>query len=125
MSIAIYYAAYRSHPITSEERAAIDVIVRRYSVDAENRAYVASGKGLNWESFHVYDPVAPSEPRVIFEGATRLPDNTENTLWTGIQHWCRTLSEIRQVLPGTTWHIHVDDHDIAWDDERGVFDPSL
>jgi hypothetical protein len=52
------------------------------------------------------------------------PPNGEWCL-KGLQYWCRLLSEVRHVVPGATWHVHVDDHDIAWIEELRSFDPSV
>lgn len=124
MSISIHYLAYRRHQLSTSERASIDELIRRYSVKEQIEEYQHSVEGLNWESFCVYDPNAPTKPGVIFEGATRLPDNSSEALWLGLQHWCRLLSEIRRALPDASWRVHVDDHDILWDQARGEYDPS-
>jgi hypothetical protein len=62
---------------------------------------------------------------VVFEGATKLPLCTEDAFWAAIQYWCRLLSEVRRVVPGATWQVHMDDHNIAWVEELQAFDPSL
>jgi hypothetical protein len=67
----------------------------------------------------------PTEPGVIFEGATKLPDTSEDDCWTGLQYWCSALSEIRRILSDAEWDVHVDDHQIAWDKEAGSFDPLI
>ena len=81
---------------------------------------------LAWRASRTLDrePDAPAEPDVIFEGATGLPDNSEEALWTGLQHWCNALTEIRHALPDAEWHVHVDDHDIPWDPAAQAFDPT-
>lgn len=114
MSISIYYVAYCRHQFSMSERASIDELIRRYSVKERIEEYRYSAEGLNWESFCVHDPNAPTEPGVIFEGATTLPDNPSDALWLGLQHWCRLLSEIRRALPDSSRRMHVDDHDILW-----------
>ncbi len=96
----------------------------RYSVENLIEEREQTGEGSNWESFCVFDPEEPTAPAVVFEGATKLPDNSEEAFWLGLQHWCRLLSEIRRALPRTTWQVYVDDYDIIWDEERGEYDPS-
>lgn len=124
MSLSIYYTAHRGQPLTPTERAAIDRLVRKYSIDDQLAERERTGAGYNWESFCVYDPADPTEPGVVFEGATKLPDNSEDVVWDGLQHWCQLLSEIRRSLAGASWRVHVDDHDIQWDDDAKAFDPS-
>jgi len=123
MGISIYYTAKRERPLTSDEQAAIAMLKDRYAVEKEIESWEpTSGKPM-WESFCVYDH--PTEPGVIFEGATRLPDNSMENLWIGLQHWCALLSEIRRVVSGADWHVHVDDHYLQWDAARRAWDPSL
>ena len=95
MSISIYYTARRSTLLNGTERAQINEITKKYSVEREIESYLLTGKGHNWESFCIYDPKVPSEPDVVFEGSTKLPDNSEDAIWVGVQHWCSALTEIR------------------------------
>jgi len=53
-----------------------------------------------------------------------LPDGTEDQFWEGLQHWCRLLTEVRQLLHGK-WVVHVDDYYIKWDSVLNMFDPSV
>ena len=110
--------------MTKVERAKISVVERAYAVEDQLEEYLLSGSGLSWESFCVYESDDRTEPTVIFEGATKLPDNTEDAMWVGIQHWCSALTAIRRVLPDAKWEVHVDDHPIQWDDDSNAFDPT-
>ncbi|HEY4259500.1 MAG TPA: hypothetical protein VGM98_05055 [Schlesneria sp.] len=123
MSISIYYSARRAKPLTAAERAKISRIKAKYAVEAAIDEYDRTGEGYNWQSFFIYDPSDPTEPDVIFEGATGLPDNSEDAVWDGLQHWCKALTEIRRVLKDANWDVHVDDHEIVWVDGSG-YDPS-
>lgn len=51
--------------------------------------------------------IIPQKQIVIFEGATKLPDNSENAVWDGLQHWCSLLSEIRRIIPDADWQVNV------------------
>ena len=124
MSISIYYTAKRAHSITPAEGAAIDSLLEEFSVDNEIEDRLRTGQGLNWESFCVYDPADPTEPGVIFEGATKLPDNCDDAVLRGLDHWSRLLSRIRRAVPGAAWHVNVDDNDLVWDDVAGEYDLS-
>jgi hypothetical protein len=57
--------------------------------------------------------------------ATKIPDNSEEAIWIGVQHWCEALSELRRAIADAEWRVHVDDHDIVWDEARQEYDPSI
>jgi hypothetical protein len=124
MSVSIYYTARREQPLSSDEEAAIERIRASYSIREQVERYVQTRRGHNGENFCIYDRSDPTEPGVVFEGATKLPDNSEDALWELLQHWCKLLSEVRRAVPSAEWHVHVDDHDIPWNDEEQAFDPS-
>ena len=55
---------------------------------------------------------------IVFEGATKLPDNSEDATWVGLQHSCQLLTDIRRNLPNVSWDVRVEDHVMVWDNER-------
>ncbi|GKV56649.1 hypothetical protein NCCP2222_25960 [Sporosarcina sp. NCCP-2222] len=122
MSVSIYYTARRTQKITQAEQEAINQLLVRYSVDEEMDEYVNGGEGHNWASFSIYDPKNPTEPDVIFEGSTELPNNSEDAIFDGVDHWASLLADIRNVLKGAEWHVHIDDHDLVWDEEKFDYD---
>ncbi len=124
MSISIYYTARREEPLSSVEQAAVDRVRASYSIRDEAERYSQTGQGHNGEDFCVYDRNNPTEPGIIFEGATKLPDTSEDALWELVQHWCRLLSEVRRTVPGAKWDVHVDDLEVAWDEEAQAYDPT-
>ena len=124
MSVSIYYTARRERPLSPDEQAAVDRIRASYSIRDQVERYVQTRRGHNGENFHVYDRDNPTEPGVIFEGATKLPDNSEDALWELLQRWCKLLSEVRRAVPGAEWHVHVDDHDIPWGEPEQEYDPT-
>lgn len=123
MSTSIYYTARREQPLTKEEQQTIDSLIKEYSVENEISEYLESGKGFNRESFCVYDPNT-SESDIIFEGSTRLPDNSKEAIWQGVHHWSLLLSGIRCAIPDAKWHVHVDDHELVWDENYSEYDLS-
>jgi hypothetical protein len=125
MGVSIYYAASRSEALTSVEQAAIDSVVARYPVEDLRAECGVSEDEYDGEGFCVYPTNDPSEPGVVFEGATKLPLCTEDAFWAALQYWCRLLSEVRCVVPSATWQVHVDDRDIVWVEELRAFDPSV
>lgn len=122
MSVSIYYTAKRKEVLTQAEKEEISQLVERYSVDEEIEEYLKTGDGHNWASFSIYDPNNPTEPEVIFEGSTELPDNSESAMFDGVDHWASLLSDIRNVIKGAEWHVHVDDHVLVWDEEELEYD---
>jgi hypothetical protein len=123
VSTSIYYEARRSRPLDPSEQEAIARIEKAYAVEAQIERYASTGEGPNWESFCVYDPADPTGPDVVFEGATKLPDNSDDHTVTGVTHWCRALSEIRLVLADADWWVHIDDADVPWNEELQQWDP--
>ena len=120
-SISIYYKATRATPLSNSEKKTVDALVAKYSMDGEIEKYLRTGKGLNWESFSF---VPSNEPEVVLYGATKLPNNTKEASWLGVQHWCKLLSEIRRAIPNATWNVRVENHEMQWDSNAMSYDPS-
>jgi hypothetical protein len=125
MGISLYYQARREQPLSSEERAAIDSAVDRYPVEALIAEIPLAPEDYDGEAFVTYPAACELEPGVVFEGATKLPTNSEEAFWVAIQFWCQLLTVIRHLLPDAEWAVHIDDHDLSWDPEQGRYDPSL
>jgi hypothetical protein len=125
VGVSIYYTAKRNWPLSAEERAGIKRVVDHYAVEDRIDTYCATGEGPNWQSFFVYDPGDPTEPDVVFEGATGLPNNNEEAFGIGVAHWCAALSKIRRLIAHAEWRVHIDDRTIKWDEKRQRFDPYL
>jgi hypothetical protein len=124
MSISLYYSATRAGSLTEAERALINRLIADYSVRDAVEQYIEHRTGHNGMDFCVYLPSERTAPDVIFEGATKLPDNSDAFLWELVQHWCALLTKLRLVLPTASWRVHVDDHDIKWDEVHQAYDPS-
>ncbi|MEM7345496.1 MAG: hypothetical protein AAF485_14740 [Chloroflexota bacterium] len=58
---------------------------------------------------------------MIFEGATKLPNNTPDALMIGLEHWLDVLTQIRRAIVNASWHVHVDDTDVLWDEISQTF----
>ncbi|GLQ47821.1 hypothetical protein GCM10007862_28720 [Dyella lipolytica] len=124
MSISIYYSAARGHPLTKAESSAIAALVDQYAINKQTAKRSWFRRPPNWEAFGIYDRANPGQPNAIFEGSTRLPDNSQEAMWIGLQHWCRLLSEIRRSVAGASWSVHVDDHEIPWNSATSSYDPA-
>jgi hypothetical protein len=125
MGISIYYSASRKRPLTPDERVAVKAIVSRFPVQALIAECSATKETFNGEAFCIYTANEYTEPGVIFEGATKLPSNSEETFWVANQYWCQLLSEVRRVLYDADWRVHIDDLAIRWDPARREYDPSM
>lgn len=127
MPISIYYQAQRKSPLSQAEVERVGAIAEKYSVDSKIEELLRTGVGLNWESFDFRTNVSLGglfKKGVVFEGATKIPDNTENATWEGVQHWCACLSELRCALPECVWRVTVEDHVIQWRASTNSYDPT-
>ncbi|KRG14781.1 hypothetical protein ACA30_10050 [Virgibacillus soli] len=110
MGVSIYYTCERNTPMSAEEQQ-VNVIVAKYNDHFELKE---SG-----ETFCVYER-DDSEPAIIFEGATKLPfsEDIEDML-AALYYWLSCLTEIRRVIAGGEWHVHLDDLDAMWNEDEG------
>src|SRR3954465_10013909 len=99
MSASIYYTARREQPLSHDEQAAIERLRTSHSIRDQVERYIQTGQGHNGENFRIDDGNDPTEPGIISEGATKLPDNTDDALWALLQHWCKLLSAMRRAAP--------------------------
>jgi hypothetical protein len=128
LAISIYYVGRRKAPLSSNEIASIEEIVRRYCVDDQIERFLSLGAGLNWESFDFSTNLEPSrflKKGLVRSGSTKLPDNQEDAPWVGLQHWCKCLTEIRIKVSGCGWKVAVEDHEMRWDEVLKSYDPTL
>lgn len=104
------------------EQRRLDAIVAEFGKSAEIERYETSGKGLNWESFTLYDAHRLRDGQVV-AGATKLPDNKAFAVHQGARHWIECLNRIRrEVLADAAWSVQVDDKPLLWDDNSGWHD---
>lgn len=123
MGISIYYSARRINPLSESEEKRIAAVVGGYSVADRIEEYHRTGSGWTGEDFSLYDPPF-DEPDIVLDGSTKLPNDSEESFGTSIQHWCRALSELRRVIPDADWCVSVEDHLIEWDEQSQSFDPA-
>lgn len=124
MAISIYYSAKRKESLTDVERDLIKKLISEYSVQQEIEKFNNTGEGYNWTGFDVYNLKDSSDPEIIFEGSTQLPDNMDDAIWEGVQHWTALLSQIRCTVLNTEWYVAVEDHVLKWDEEYLEYDLS-
>ncbi|RBO98994.1 hypothetical protein [Pseudochrobactrum asaccharolyticum] len=126
MSVSIYYVARQRAQLTPSEIEIIKNIINKYSVDELLEQYLLEGTGLNWESFdYEFNIKAGSffTKGIVFSGSTKLPDNTDDAIPLGLQHWSKCLTEIRHALPRCEWSVRVEDHMIEWDTKSNAYNP--
>lgn len=126
MSVSIYYVARRRAQLTPFEIETIKNIINKYSVDELLEQYLLEGTGLNWESFdYAFNTKAGSffTKGIVFSGSTKIPDNTDDAIILGLQHWFKCLTEIRIALPGCEWSVRIEDHVIEWDTKSNAYNP--
>ncbi|ALN84584.1 hypothetical protein LC55x_1293 [Lysobacter capsici] len=122
ISISLYYDAKRDRRLNDVENRRLDAIVAEFGKSAEIERHEASGKGLNWESFTLYDADGLRDGKVL-AGATKLPDNKAFAVHQGARHWVDCLNRIRrEVLADAVWSVQIDDKALLWDDKSGWHD---
>jgi hypothetical protein len=121
MGGSIYYSARRNQPLTRSEATLVRIIVRTGSVDSKIEKYLATGEGLNWESFCLYEKYA--SPDLVLEGATRLPDNAKDAIDEGAKHWCTVLTLLRLAISDADWIVNIEDCPITWNAKEKRYDP--
>nr|WP_300128825.1 hypothetical protein [uncultured Butyricicoccus sp.] len=110
MSIVLSYRALRDTSLSSDEAAAIDIVVARYQSDFEYRDTA--------DAFAIH-PHNPKAPNVIFSGTVCLPaDDAESA-----SYWMCCLTDIRRILEDADWHISLGDTPLEWDEDDGWFLP--
>ena len=124
MSFSIYYSARRPTPLSEQEQDEVRKVLVRYCVDTRVKRFAETGEGLNWQPFGVTAASDYSASDVVFEGATELPDNTEEAFSAGVVHWCNALSALRRIIHKAMWSVRVEDQEIAWDYQNDRYDPA-
>ena len=124
MSFSIYYSARRPAPLSSEEQEEVRKVLAKYSVESRARRFAETGEGLNWEPFGMRDVKDFSAADVVLEGATQLPDNTDDAFSAGVVHWCNVLSALRRIIHKAMWSVRVGDQEIHWDYQNDRYDPA-
>ena len=110
MGISIYYTAERATLLTEQEQENIIIIVDKYNESFEHAE--------DAESFDLY-AYDDSESEVILAGATKMPSSMDvDVLMDSINHWLQCLTEIRLAVVHADWHVHLDDNDAVWIDDK-------
>ena len=110
MGISFYYVAVRNYPLTDDENNIIGKIVEKYNKEKEFE---------NGEDFCIYE-YDTKEAELVFSGATGLP--LSGDIWEtaeGCYYWAKCLTEIKKIVKGAKWTVHIDDMELTWDDEKG------
>ena len=110
MGVSLYYTAERSTLLTQQEQEKVASIVNEYNDKFEHAD--------DAETFDLY-AYDDSESDVILAGATKVPSSIDiEVLMYSINHWLHCLTEIRLVVSDAEWHVHVDNTDAVWIDDK-------
>ena len=110
MGVSIYYTAERTSLLTEQEQEHITLIIDKYNDTFE---YAEEAESFD---LYAYDD---SESEVILAGATKMPSSAYiEVLMYSIDHWLQCLTEIRLAVAEAEWHVHLDDNDAVWVDDK-------
>ncbi len=115
MSVSLYYSLERDAPLSAAERERVALVLARHDLDR------FADPLLGGERFGFHD--APSEGCAL-EGSARVPvdlEHQEETAGAALAEWGRLLGEVRQVVDGGTWRVHLEEIALVWVAEREVF----
>ena len=110
MGVSFYYTAERTTPLTPKEQQEVASIIDKYNDSFEHTE--------DAESFDLY-AYDDSESEVILAGATKISSSmdVEDLIYT-LGHWLECLTDIRLAVADADWHVHLDDTDAAWVDDK-------
>ena len=110
MGVSIYYTAERTTLLTEQEQENVTLIVDKYNESFEHTEEA--------ESFDLY-AYDDSESEVVLAGATKISSSmdVEDLIYT-LGHWLKCLTEIRLAVADAEWHVHLDDTDAVWVDDK-------
>lgn len=115
MSVSLYYSLERDTRLSPEEQERVAEVLARHDLDRFADPLTGG------ETFTFADD--PSEGTAL-EGSARVPvdlEHPEETAEAALAEWGRLLGEVRQVVDGGTWRVHLEDIAMVWVEERGVF----
>lgn len=115
MGVSLYYSLERDAPLSSQERARVEQVLARHDLDRFADPLTGGGP------FGFFD--APSDGTAL-EGSASVPvdlGQPEQTAEAALAEWGRLLGEVRQVVDGGTWRVHLEDTAMVWVEERQVF----
>ncbi|WP_299539747.1 hypothetical protein [uncultured Streptomyces sp.] len=114
MSVSLYYTARRAEPLTDGESAAVERVVT---------AHRATFPYDDEESLYLYEPDGGDDGPLL-DGSTKMPFDPGRLLPV-LAHVLDSVTELRRSLPAASWHVHLDDLDIPWDETEGYALPGM
>ncbi|HCI77118.1 MULTISPECIES: hypothetical protein [unclassified Psychrobacter] len=110
MGVSLYYTAERTTLLTEQEQEDIALIIDKYNDTFE---YAEEAESFD---LYAYDD---SESEVILAGSTKMPSSMDlEVLMYSINHWLECLTEVRLAVTDAEWHVHLDDSDAVWVDDK-------
>lgn len=109
MSVSLYYSARRAAPLTGSETAAVERVLTAHLssfpfAEGDEPLCLYDGGGRN--------------PEHVLAGSTKMPLKEDRTL-PFLEHLMASVTRLRRAVPDADWHVHLDDMDLPWDEERG------
>ncbi|CAM3952935.1 hypothetical protein NOGI109294_20120 [Nocardiopsis gilva] len=135
MGISLYYTARRQHGLSDSERDAVEHVL----TEANEKLVARLNRNLpRWkedgtvpssiedasqicEGLHLHLSDAPD---VILDGSSKVSHGScgMEPLMEQVEYYTQcALPRLRQALPGAAWWVHLDDHDLTWDEENGEY----
>ena len=119
MGMSLYYTAEREHPLSDDERSAIDGLVGEFGIEDQIEEFVGAPGQIDWASFTWRED---ADSGAVVKGSVRLPNVTLRAHVTGIEHWGRLLGRIRsEVLSDAVWDVRVEGEPLDWFEVEGRF----
>ncbi|MBQ6888880.1 MAG: hypothetical protein IJN54_15370 [Lachnospiraceae bacterium] len=109
MGMSIYYEAKRETEITKEESKLCWDVIHEYCSN-----YPFEEK---YEDFGVFDVDKDSD--IIFMGATKLPMDDAELMYSVANYWLKCLTEITHILKGCHWSASFEGVDFIFDSKDG------
>ena len=109
MGMSIYYEAKRETEITKEESKLCWNVIHKYCSN-----YPFEEK---YEDFGVFDVNEDSD--IIFMGATKLPMDDAELMYSVANYWLKCLTEITHILKDCYWNVSFEGVDFIFDSKDG------
>jgi len=113
MSVSIYYTVKRQLPLSTDESARLSEILKKYN-----------NESVLYEplSFYVDLATVIGKEDWLLEGSTKL--SPSENMAAEVEVACNALSECRNAIADSTWHVSIDDYEVSWDESSRSFNPN-
>ncbi len=138
MGVSLYYTARRDRGLSDAESDRIAKIVAEeneklndklnkslpgWKKDGVIPSYITDSSEI-CEGLSLYDLDELTEAGVILEGSSKVShsDCGAEPMITQLESYTRfALGRLRRALPDAEWEVHVDEQELAWEEEHGEY----